>query len=149
MAGVIVLFVLVAAVIDFVIAAVAVGSVVARQMALPAVVVYDLDEAVETVADNLPESVASTVSYDDVRHVLLHSVEFMRRKGVLTTVIEGATTDDAVVVDDEEPLAYVLGELDREDRQIADDHVAAILVAHGEYYRSIGALGDRIEPDEN
>ena len=53
--------------------------------------------------------------------------------------------DDLVVVDEDEPLAWVLGEV--EDRDLSDEQVVIVLRAEGEFQRSIGAVGSALGDD--
>jgi len=129
----------------FVIAAVSIsvgsGSLARR----PRRSVYDLEEAVDFVADRLPEDMTSVVSYDDVRSVLLFHCDYLAGKGVAS----GRTADDIgaalVVVPDDEPTAFVLGKVGDAGLDLSDDDVLAILDAESAYYQAIGAIGPRLD----
>ncbi len=66
----------------FVIAAVSIGMVSGSLARRPRRSVYDLEEAVEFVADRLPDELTATVSYDDVRSVLLFHRDYLANKGI-------------------------------------------------------------------
>ena len=66
----------------FVIAAVSIGVVSSSLAQRPRRSVYDLLEAVDFVADRLPDDVTAQVSYEDVRAVLLFHCDYLEAKGV-------------------------------------------------------------------
>lgn len=132
----------------FVIAAVSIGVVSGSLAQRPRRSVYDLDEAVDFVADRLPDDLTAVVSYDDVRSVLLFHCDYLAAKGVASE----RTADDIgtalVVVPDDEPTAYVLGRVGDAGLALSDEDVVAILDAETDYYRAIGAFGPQLdEPD--
>lgn len=148
-------FVLLAALSTFVIAAVSVGGVTASLSARSRRSVYDLDQAVDYVADHLPDELTAQLTYDDVRAVLGWYVEYLSAKGIASP----ATADDPgaglIMVGEDEELAFVLGRLDAAaadgpGASLDDGQVAAILAANAGYERSIGAIGPevpRVGPD--
>jgi hypothetical protein len=129
----------------FVVAAVSVGVVSSSLAQRPRRSVYDLEEAVEFVADRLPEEMTASVSYDDVRAVLLFHCDYLAAKGVAS----GRTADDIgtamVVVPDDEPTAFVLGRVGEAGLELSDEDVVTILDAELQYYEAIGAIGPRLE----
>ncbi len=133
------------AVCVFVIAAVSIGVVTGSLARRPRRSVYDLEEAVDFVADRLPEEMTAVVSYDDVRSVLLFHCDYLAAKGVAS----GRTADDIgaalVVVPDDEPTAFVLGKVGDAGLELSDDDVLAILDAELSYYQAIGAIGPRLD----
>lgn len=139
------LWVVLGVVCTFVIAAVSIGVVSGSLARRPRRSVYDLEEAVDFVADLLPPGVTAEVSFDDVRSVLLFHCDYLAAKGVAS----GSTADDIgtalVVVPDDEPVAYVLGKVTEAGLELPDDHVVMILDAETRYYEAIGAFGPRVE----
>ncbi|MCB1026184.1 MAG: hypothetical protein R2704_16415 [Microthrixaceae bacterium] len=140
------LFWLLSALVSFVIAAVAVGSVTGVQAQRPMRAVYVVEDAVTYVADHLPESVSAQVSYDDVRAVIDAQIAYLGRRGLASGRTFDTVDDDLVVVDEDEPLAWVLGELD--DRELTDAQVVTILRTEAGYQRSIGAVGSALAGDD-
>lgn len=138
------LFVALSALVAFVVAAVSVGSVVARTTAKARPAVYDLEEAVEFVADRLPPEVTAQVSYDDVRQVLRWHLDLLAERGVATFRTDDEVNPSLVVVGDDEPIARILGRADDAGMDLSDDHVVAILAAQEAYYEAIGAIGPRV-----
>ncbi len=129
----------------FVIAAVSIGVVTGSLARRPRRSVYDLDEAVDFVADRLPDELTATISYEDVRSVLLFHCDYLQAKGVASE----RTADDIgtalVVVPDDEPIAFVLGRVSDAALELDDDDVVTILDAELAYYEAIGAFGPRLE----
>ena len=129
----------------FVIAAVSVGVVSGSLAQRPRRSVYDLDEAVDFVADRLPDELTATVSFEDVRSVLLFHCDYLAAKGVASE----RTADDIgtalVVVPDDEPTAYVLGKVTEAGLALRDEDVVTILDAETAYYEAIGAFGPRLD----
>jgi hypothetical protein len=133
----------------FVIAAVAVGSTTAQLASRARRSVYDLEEAVEWVADHLPDEVTATVSFDDVRAVLDWRLQFLQAKGIASAKTADDPGSGLILVDDAEPLAFILGRIDdvqlgEPGSELTDEHVALILEANTGYERSIGAIGGEV-----
>src|SRR5690349_3464383 len=78
----IVVFIVAAAAIVFVIAAYVIGREARRLDAKPPQPVFDMNEAVNWVADHLPFEVSAVLTYDDVKTILDWNLEFFRSKGV-------------------------------------------------------------------
>jgi hypothetical protein len=145
------LFVVLAALTTFVIAAVSVGSVTAGLAGRSRRSVYDLEDAVDFVADALPPSVTAEVSFDDVRAVLGWYVEYLADKGIASNRTADDPGSGLIVVGDDERLAFVIGRVDAADNdapgsQLSDEQVATILDANLRYERSIGAIGPEVPP---
>lgn len=139
-----VIVIVIAVILVLVIAVVAVGAVVNRLANEAPVSVFDEDEAVEWIADRLPFEVAAVLSPDDVRALLLWHLEYLEGKGVATE--SGfATPSAAVVVAEDEGLAYVLGRATDADLAVDDGQVVAVLEAERDYLEAIGAIGPRVE----
>jgi len=113
------LFVALSVVVVVVIGLVAVGRVTFSLAEHPRSSRYDLDEAVELVADNLPDEVTAQLSYEDVRAILGLHLDYLEVKGVartisppLGTVTADAESDTETESDNgTEELAAALGEV--------------------------------------
>jgi hypothetical protein len=125
------------------IAVVAVGAVVNRLAVEAPISVFDEDEAVEWIADRLPFEVAAQLSHDDVRALVLWHLEFLEGRGVATeTAFE--ESPDAVVVAEDDGLAYVLGQAGEAGLAVDDVQVVAVLEVEERYLEAIGAIGPRV-----
>ena len=79
-----IVFVLIAAVIVFAIAAATVGTVVARLADAPRPTVLKVDESVDWIAERLPFEIAAEISHDDVRRILDWHLDYFADVGLVT-----------------------------------------------------------------
>ncbi len=105
-----------------------------------------LDEAVQYIAERLPDDTTAVVSYDEVGKVVSWHLDYLEHKGVA-----GATDDELeslpegpVVTDDDESVAYVIGRANDDGLALDDVHVFQILEAEQDYLRAIGAVGAEV-----
>lgn len=138
-------WILLTAVAVFVIAAVSIGVVSGSLAQRPRRSVYDLDEAVDFVADRLPDDLTAVVSYDDVRSVLLFHCDYLAAKGVASDRTADDIGTSLVLVPDDEPTAWVLGKVGEAGLELSDDQVVAILDTETRYYEAIGAIGPPLD----
>jgi len=137
------LFVAVAVVAVVIIGFVVVGRETSIQAARARPAVFELEEAVDFIADALPEDVASRISHDDVRWILQRDVD----------LLEEATTEGAGegirVVGEDQAIARILGAAEAADRDLSDGDIVAVLEARLGYLDAIGAIGPEVHgPDE-
>ncbi len=123
-----------------VIALVAVGREAFTLGAQPKQAHFDLEEAVEFVADRLPDEVTARLSFDDVRSLLRWHLEYLRDRGVPVRR-DQASGGGPVVVEDDEGIAFVLGRADEDGLDATDAEVAFVLDAELAYFEAIGAIG--------
>lgn len=128
------LFVVLATVIVFVIAAVVVGRETGRLAAEPPRPVFDLEEAVAWVADRLPERLAGRLSYDELRSLLRWGVEHLSTTG-----------EDEIVVADAETHGYVLERAADAGIEIGHDDLQVVLDREVAYLEAIGAAGPQAD----
>src|SRR4051812_18978465 len=143
----VVLFAVLAALIVFAIAAVVVGREARRLDAVPPRSVFDMDEAVDWVAEHLPFEVSAVLSHHDVRRILDWNIEFLRTKGVSGNG-SAPHVDDAVVVGEAETVEYVLQRAEATGVPYEAPQVRAVLDAQLSYLEAIGAIGPQAPPDE-
>src|SRR4051812_28470529 len=127
--------------IVFAIAAVVVGREARRLGALPPRPVFDLDEAVEFVANRLSFEVASQLTHDDVRQLLRWHLEYFRTRGVTANGDSGAPTGAPVVVGGSETVDYLLQRASRAGLEVTPPQVHEVVEAQLTYLRTIGAVG--------
>lgn len=137
------IFLVVAAAAVFVIAATFVGSEAFRLGHETPAAIFDLDEAVDAVGDALPEGAQARLSYDEVRLLIVATLDHLRDKGL--TALPGedlpAAGDDEVVVDDEVALAAVLGAVEAQGLDVTDEDAALVIQRLLGHLDAIGALG--------
>ena len=127
-------FVVLAGVLVFVIAAVAIGREARRLDSQPPRPVFDVDEAVDWIADRLPFEVAATLTHDDVRQILRWSLDQL-----------AVRAEDEVLVVDDEAIAYVQVRARGAGFDWPEAHIQAVLEREIDYLRVIGA----INPEES
>ena len=139
-------YVVAGAVAVFAIAAALVGTEAFRLGHETPAAIFDLDEAVGAVGDGLSADVQARLSYDEVRRLILATLDVLRAKGLgalpgeeVRPVPEG----DEVVVEDDDVLAVVLGVVEAEGLDIADGDAAQVIDQLLRHLDEIGALGPR------
>ncbi len=132
-------------------AAYAVMRVSSRLAHTRARAVYDLADAVEFVADRLPDVLSAKLSYDDVEAVLLWRLDHLRLRGSVTygradvTAAKAESRDEQVVTSDDDSVDYVLAKASKSGREIEALDVVVVLDLESQYLKSIGALGPPAE----
>jgi hypothetical protein len=124
----------------FAVAAVVVGREARRLDAVPPRPVFDLDEAVEWVAEHLPFEVSAVLSHDDVRRIIDLNLEFFRTKAASGNG-HAAALEGPVVVGGAETVEYVLRRAAALGESYTAPQVHAVLDAQMTYLEAIGAIG--------
>ena len=144
----ILLFVIAAAALVFVIAAFVIGREARRLDEVPPPAVFDVNEAVNWVADHLPFEVTAVLTYDDVRQIVDWNLEFFRSKGVSSNGHGPHPVDGAVVVGGAETVDYVLARAIVAGLEYTPAQIHAVLETQMAYFVAIGAIGPEAGPDE-
>lgn len=144
------IFVAVAAVLVFVIAAVTVGREAFRLGHEPPSTIFDLDEAVAQVADDLPFEAQARLTYDEVRQLIRAELDHLERSGVLAepgsdVTLPGGDTSEVVLADDES-VAVVLGRAEDLGLDVTDEDVYRVITGLHRYLAGIGAVGPPADP---
>ena len=132
-------------------AAYAVMRVSSRLAHTRARAVYDLFEAVDFVAERLPDALSAKLSYDDVEAVLLWRLDHLRLRGSATygrgdtTAAEAEDQEEPVVTSDDDSVDYVLAKAEASGRDIDALDVVVVLDLESQFLRTIGALGPPAE----
>jgi hypothetical protein len=139
-------FVGVGAVLVFAIAAAFVGSEAFRLGHETPAAIFDVDEAVDEVGDRLPLEVQGRLSYDEVRLLIVATLAHLRSKGL--TALPGDDLDQTaarpeVVVADDDAVAVVLGAVEAQGLDVADEDAFEVISALLGHLGEIGALGPR------
>lgn len=137
-------FVAVAAVLVFAIAAAVVGREAHRLDAVAPRSVYIVDEAVEFVAEYLPVESQARLTPSDLEQLLTFHMRWLHAKGLQpANVVDRRQDISTPVVLSEDTLAgYLLAEAERNGIEILDDvDVVNVVDAHLAYFTAIGAVG--------
>lgn len=144
------IFLVIGAIAVFAIAAVVVGREAGLLDREPARSVFDMDEAVEFVADRLPDDVTAQLSHDDVATIVAWHLDYLEAEDLLVgpgAPLDGSRISEALVSDDG-AVAYVLDRAERarglDEAGFADDQIASVVDADTAYLRAIGAIGGEV-----
>ena len=142
-----VLYSAVAVAIVFLLAAIVVGREARRLDAVAPQPTFDLEEAVQWVANNLPYEVSASLSHDDVRRIIDWNLEYFRMKGVSGNG-HSASSEGPVVVGGAETVDWVLQQAGKLGTPYTPPQVHAVLDAQMSYLEAIGAIGPEAPPEE-
>ena len=134
------MFIVVAAAIVFVVAAVAVGRVAADLGTEAYRPRFDLDEAVGFVATALPEEEAGQLTPADVRRLIGWHLDHLDDVGGVAPDEDDDTEFEGVLVDDE-AVTRLLNRSQIEGHAYTAAQVQAVLTAELAYLEAIGAIG--------
>ncbi|MEY2569211.1 MAG: hypothetical protein QOE35_3740 [Actinomycetota bacterium] len=134
--------------IVFAIAAIVIGREARRLDAVPPQPVFDLDEAVDWVAEHLPFEVSAVLSHADVRQIIDWNLEYFRSKGVSGNGHD-PHVEGPVVVGGAETVDYVLLRAQSHGAPYTPAQVHAVLDAQMSYLEAIGAIGPEAPPGES
>jgi hypothetical protein len=136
--------ILLAALCTFVIAAVVIGREARRLDSVAPRSVYIVDEAVEFVAEWLPDETQARLTPDELEQLLTFHMRWLHAKGLQPANVIDRRQDIAepVVVSEDTLTGYLMGEAERNGIQILDDvDVVNVVDAHHAYLAAIGAVG--------
>jgi hypothetical protein len=144
-------FLVLGAAVVFAIAAVLVGREAVRLGHVTPAAIFDLDEAVEHVAERLPDEAQARLTYDEVRVLILGTLDHLESKGISARPgHEPALAGDGpVVVADNDAVAVVLGVAEDADLEVDDTDVLAVIDLLLDYLGGIGALGPQVPPPDD
>ena len=113
--------------------------------------VYELDEAVDFVADRLPPESQARLTPAEVETLLVAHVNWMHDHGLQPDrAVDARQSDtDEVVVSEDALVAHLLAVADASDVELLDDVDAVNVVdAHLAYFEAIGAVGPQAPLDD-
>jgi hypothetical protein len=137
-------FIVLAALTTFVIAAVVVGREARRLDAVAPRSVYIPDEAVEFVAEFLPSESQARLTPDELEQLLVFHMRWLHAKGLQPRNVIDRRQDIAtpVVLSEGQLTAYLIAESERNGIEILDDvDLVNVVDAHLAYFEAIGAVG--------
>ena len=144
MSAVLIIASIIAALLVFAIAAVVIGREARRLDSVAPRAVYELEQATQFVADNLPSETQARLTYAELRKLLVFHMRWLHDKGLQPTGVVDRRQDivDEVVIDEQTLTAYLLDAAEKNNIEILDDVDAVHVVkAHLEYFNVIGAIG--------
>jgi hypothetical protein len=133
------IFLVVTAAAVFAVAAATVGREAFRLGHQPPATIFDLEEAVHYVADDLPEDAQARLTYDEVRELVLAELDHLNDEGVFAYPGEEPTITDDVVINEDDAAAVMLAE----GLDVLDDDVVLVVDSLHRYLAEIGAVGPK------
>src|SRR6266508_4647481 len=106
--------------------------------------VYIVDEAVEFVAEYLPQSTQARLTPDELEQLLTFHMRWLHSKGLQPSNVIDRRQDitSPVVVTEDTLTGYLLGESDAAGIESLDDvDIVNVVDAHLAYFAAIGAVG--------
>ena len=144
MSAVLIIASIIAALLVFAIAAVIVGREARRLDSVAPRAVYELEQATQFVADNLPSETQARLTFAELRKLLVFHMRWLHDKGLQPAGVVDRRQDivDEVVIDEQTLTAYLLEAAEKNNIEILDDVDAVYVVkAHLKYFDAIGAIG--------
>ena len=145
-----IIILVVAGVIVFAIAAGTVGREAHRLDAMAPRVVYEIEQAVEYVADCLAPAAQARLTYAELEQLLTFHLRWLHAKGLQPDKVVDHRQDIVlpVIIDETTEVAYLLAEAEKAGLTVQDEDVAHVVEAHTAYFDAIGAVGPRAnDPD--
>ena len=144
MSAVLIVASIIAAALVFAIAAVIIGREARRLDSVAPRAVYELEQATQFVADNLPSETQARLTFTELRKLLVFHMRWLHDKGLQPAGVVDRRQDivDEVVIDEQTLTAYLLDAAEKNNIEILDDVDAVYVVkAHLKYFDAIGAIG--------
>ena len=144
MSAVLIIASIIAALLVFAIAAVIIGREARRLDSMAPRAVYELEQATQLVADNLPSETQARLTFAELRKLLVFHMRWLHDKGLQPAGVVDRQQDivDEVVIDEQTLTAYLLDAAEKNNIEILDDVDAVYVVkAHLKYFDAIGAIG--------
>jgi hypothetical protein len=144
MSAVLIIASIIAAALVFAIAAVIIGREARRLDSMAPRAVYELEQATQFVADNLPSETQARLTFAELRKLLVFHMRWLHDKGLQPAGVVDRQQDivDEVVIDEQTLTAYLLDAAEKNNIEILDDVDAVYVVkAHLKYFDAIGAIG--------
>lgn len=145
------IFVVISALAVFAIAAGSVGREARRLDSIAPRVVYDMDDAVDYVADRLPAQSQARLTPGEVESLLVVHLRWIGQNGLHPARAEDTRQDPNldVTITEVGLIATLLAEAEEMDVELLDDADASYVVdAHLAYLEHIGAVGTVVPPDD-
>jgi hypothetical protein len=127
----------------FAIAAVTIGREARRLDAVAPRVIYDIEDAVEYVADHLPPDSQARLTHDEVRELLRLHMGELHEHGLQPpdAFDERQTIAEPVIVEETDAAGYLIGQAEAKGMHVEDVDVVRVVQAHLAYFDAIGAVG--------
>ena len=146
-----ILFIVLAAVAVFAIAAGSIGREAHRLDAIAPRAVYRLDEATDFVCDRLPTESQARLTPVEVGALLVAHMGWLHTNGLQPDRVVDLvqSIDTPLVADEDALLAHLFAAADEVGVEVLDDvDIVSVLRCHHEYFDAIGAVGPLAAGDD-
>ena len=146
-------FILVGAALILFIAWFAITLVTTKLNSTPALAVFDIEEATNYIADNLPQRVQNHLSHDDVRLLLRWELTYFRERGVATfggvdhAAERAAKQGESIVADEDDIVDELVARAREEGLDVDAVDVVCVTDLTSDYLVAIGAVGIEVDMD--
>ena len=137
-------FIAAAAVCVLAIAAIVIGREARRLDAVAPRAVYDIDQALDFVADSLPQVTQARLTPDELRAMLILHMQWLHARGLQPdrAVDQRQDIAELLLISEDQLSAYLLSEAEKSGVELLDDvDVVHVVRAHLAYFEAIGAVG--------
>ena len=145
----IVVFIILSAVAVLVIGLIAVGRLAGQLAEQPRPAVYDRAEAVDFVADRLPDDVTAQLTYDELAQLLQWHLDYLEELGVARAQGVDSVASGPLVAAEDDALAFVIGRATDAGLAIDDVTVVQVIEGNEKYLEAIGAIGSQLPMPED
>ena len=140
-----IILIVLAALIVVGVALVAVGRVSGQLDSSVKQAIYDRAEAVDYVAELLPDDVTAQLSYDELAQLLQYHLDYLAAQGVAHAQGDEPLDPGPALASEDDALAYVIGRA-ADAGLVADDvWIAQVIAGNERYLRAIGAIGPEVD----
>ena len=140
-------FAVVGAALVLVVALVAVGGVVGRLRTEPARNIFENDEALEFVAQALPDELTAELSYEELQRIMRLHLDYLHAQGVARSGGDLPAAGGPQVVGSDDAVRSILDRAALVDFYPKPDAVARVVDAQLAYFEAIGAISPVTEPE--
>lgn len=115
---------------------------------------FDIDEAVDYVADTMPAEVASRLTYEELELLIRWQVTYFRERGVATFGGIDHAAEDASqlgvisIADEDEIVDVLLARAAAEPMDLVAVDAVVVVDLTADYLAQIGAVGQAVDEDE-
>lgn len=148
MSAITLVFLILSIICVFVIAAVVIGREARRLDAVAPRVVYEIEVAVDFVANALPLETQARLTIVELRELLIGHMNWLAEKNLvpIDVIDRRQDIDSPLVVDETHLAAHLLNEAAKRGVEVLDDvDVIHVVDAHNAYFAAIGAVGPQAE----
>ena len=145
----IVVFIIISAFAVVAIGLIAVGRLAGQLAEQPRPAVYDRAEAVDFVADRLPDDVTAQLTYDELAQLLQWHLDYLAELGVARAQGVEHVASGPLMAAEDDALAFVIGRATDAGLDVEDVTVVQVIEGNEKYLEAIGAIGNQLPMPED